>query len=164
MRRAAVLFEVLVSMALFVGAASFVLGALRDAQASLVRAERQSFAADLARTRMAEIELGLVSLADLRAEGAGPDLIGSLELERGELDGWSIAVETERTEYTGLSLVVLSVYPVDENGRVSDDASPLVELRQLMALGDEDVEEFEQDEMLRDLPEAARNESGVSPR
>ena len=71
MRRAAVLLEVLVSLALFVGAASFVLTALHTSLSGLARAEEESFAVDLARSRLAELELGLVSMADLRDEGAG---------------------------------------------------------------------------------------------
>ena len=61
LRRAGVLFEVIVALVLFVGAASFVLSANRSVFSTLERTRLQREATDLARTRLAELEAGLIT-------------------------------------------------------------------------------------------------------
>ena len=60
MRRGALLLETLLALALFVGAAGYTLVVLRDAIASTDRLERRAEALDLAGSRLAAIEAGIV--------------------------------------------------------------------------------------------------------
>src|SRR5262245_36044128 len=69
--RGGVLFEVMLSVALFAGAAAFTLAATRSVSITLERSQKQQQAVDLARTRLAELEAGLITLGDLRGESAG---------------------------------------------------------------------------------------------
>ena len=54
--RGGILLEVLLSLALFVGAAAFALGATRGVIGSLDRARREALAVDLARAKLAELD------------------------------------------------------------------------------------------------------------
>jgi hypothetical protein len=153
------LFEVMLSVALFVGAAAFCLGATRSVFGALDRAKRQQEAVDLARSKLAELEAGLITLGDLRDEWSGA--VGSFESDE-ELDApgrrprWSFDVKTSRTEFRGLTLVELTVAepPELEGDRLSaETTNPSVTLRQLVALRAEDVEAYEVDELLEGLPE-----------
>ncbi len=148
--RGAVLLEVLISLALFVGAGAFALAAMRTTFDNIERSRRDHMAVDLARSKMAEIEAGLVSLADLR---------GTLILEVGtvpaveedaDIGGWIAEVGTQRTEYRGLTLVELTVR---EDRPEDDPQAARFTLRQLVRLREELAEEYEEDDLLRGLPE-----------
>ena len=81
-RRGAILFEVLLSIALFVGAAVFALGTTQTVLVALDRAGRDALALDLARAKIAELEAGIVTISELRESAEGIDRVGSLELRR----------------------------------------------------------------------------------
>ncbi len=78
-RRGALLLEVLLSIALFAGAAAFALGASRSVFDALDRAKRQQAALDIARSKMAELEAGLITVRDLRSQWTGE--IGSSQAD-----------------------------------------------------------------------------------
>jgi hypothetical protein len=153
-RRGGVLLEVLVSIALFIGAGAFALAAMRTTFDNIDRARRDQAAIDLARSKMAELEAGLVSLADLRGGpitdvGSVPvidDRIGSID--------WVAEVRTRRTEYRDLTLVELTVR---EGGAVDDPRAARFTLRQLLKLRDFDPEDYEEDDLLRGLPRTNEN-------
>jgi hypothetical protein len=158
-RRGAILLEVVLSIVLFVGAASFCLAATRSLFEALDRADRRDLALDLARSKLAELEAGLVTLGELRGEWSGA--VGSrLEDDDLELDEdeprWSIDATTSRSPFSGLSLVELTVteltgvLEVDENRPATT-----ITLRQLVVLREIDAEAYEVDEMLEGLPEAS---------
>ncbi|MCP3904423.1 MAG: hypothetical protein GY715_12415 [Planctomycetes bacterium] len=157
-RRGGILLEVLLSLALFVAAAAFALGATRSVVGTLDRSRREALAVDLARSRLAELEAGIVTLAELRDDAEGLSRAGSVEAFGEEADDggrrWEIDVTTERTEFTGLVLVELTVREAPDEA--VNDPSRIVEctLRQLVALREGDDEAWEADELLRDLPEA----------
>ena len=65
-RTGAVLLELLVALAIFVIAATTLLGTFGDVLASIGRDTTTARAVDLARTRMSEIEAGLITVEDLR--------------------------------------------------------------------------------------------------
>jgi hypothetical protein len=151
-RRGGVLFEVLLSIALFVGAAVFTLGTTRTVLVALDRAGREAVAIDLARAKMAELDAGLVTMSELRESVEGIDRVGSVELldragDRGV--AWELSVETERSEFAGLTLVEITVA---EPGDPEDPDRVHATLRQLVALRDESDEEYEEDEILLGLP------------
>ncbi len=156
-RRGAILLETVIALALFIGAASFTIGALRNTLNGLDRAEREAIALDLARSKLAELEAGLIELADLRDGEAAFDQIGSIDYQEANADGpfladtWELEIHTERSEFTGLSLVTITVREFDDGD--PETAEIGVTLRQLMAVVDEEAGEYEEDEMLEGLPE-----------
>jgi type II secretory pathway pseudopilin PulG len=139
LRRGGILLEVVLAISLFAGAAAFALASVRSVFSTLEQARLLQEAIDLARSKMSELELGLITLADLR--GNEPQRIGSFDF-RGDGQGagpaWQIDVTTQRTEFTGLSLVELTVAqtePVEQPTRYT--------LRQLMSLRDAGTAEYE---------------------
>lgn len=151
-----VLLEVLLSIALFVGAAAFTLGTTRSVLVALDRAGREAMALDLARARMSELEAHLVTLSELREDARGIFRVGSVELlDPTSADpgmSWELTLRTERSAYTGLTLVEITV---EEAGADVDEDSPQrarATLRQLVALREEDAGEYEEDDLLRGLP------------
>jgi hypothetical protein len=155
------LLEVMLALALFVGAASFCLAATRSLFGAMERIDRQQRLVDLARSKLAELEAGQITLGELRGEWAGD--IGS-RLEDDDLEAevtgpiWEIEVETTRSEFRGLSLVELTVREITEEAGLDgegDGVAASFTLRQLMALREADAEAYEADEMLEGLPEVA---------
>ena len=157
--RGAILLDVMLSVVLFVGAASFCLAATRSMFAALDRAQRRQWAVDLARSKMAELAAGLILIQELRGEWSGA--VGShpeddqLEPQRpgARPRRWEIDVETHRTEFRGLSLIELTVSEIPtETGADDEDEAIAFTLRQLVALREAEVEEYEVDELLEGLP------------
>lgn len=147
-RLGAVLFEVLLSIALFVGAAAFAMGTSRAMIGNLDRAHREQQAVDVARSKMAELRAGLISIADLQGERIVG--VGSLdhfnEQQAGEQQ-WTIEIDTSRTEHPGLNLVELTVTELSTR----PDAASYT-LRQLVRLRDVDDDEmYQHDELLEGL-------------
>ena len=156
--RGGVLFEVLLSIALFVGAAAFAFSATRNVFSGLDRTYREQQAADLARSKLAELEAGLIGLGDLRGEPIRS--VGSIEsyVDDEWRDGaaaprWIVEADTQRTEHTGLTLVEITVSETTDS-----DQAVAYTLRTLMRLRDTRDEEYEEDDLLDDLPEPADDE------
>ena len=156
-RRGALLLEVLLSIALFAGAAAFALGAASSVFDALDRSKRQQQAIDIARSKMAELEAGLITIRDLRSEWSGE--IGSYEPDV-DFDSfrrglrWEIDVETFPTEYAGLNLVELTVTELsDDTGDESAFIPMSFTLRQLMPPRETEAEAYREDELLEGLPE-----------
>jgi type II secretory pathway pseudopilin PulG len=161
--RAGVLLEVLVSLALFAVAAAFALSASRSVIESVRRSRLQQRAADIARSKMTELEAGLTPLSALRGgmrsagTPAGPDGSGpgpDESLAAGP--DWELDVAVRRTEFRGLSLIELTVSEAAPSGRIAPahDARVRYTLRQLVRLSDIEPSAFEPDDLLRGLPEA----------
>lgn len=137
-RRAAVLLEALLAIALFVGAAAFTLAATRSALQAVDRHRRSLEAVDLARSKMAELEAGLIALEDLR--GGDDDGVGSAgragpSRDASESPRWQTSVKTQRSEFTGLTLVELTVAEADDQLLDENGAPVSFTLRQLVPLG-----------------------------
>ncbi len=166
-RRGGILFEVLLSIALFAGAGSVVLGITGSAIKQQELNTRRQQALDLGRSLMASLEAGLTTVADIR-DGL-PRKLGSISdyseritdrADRG-LPGWVTSIVTQRTEFPGLSLVEITVredMPGSRSVALRDEAQagadgPIsVTVRQLVRLREEDPEAWEVDEMIEDLP------------
>jgi type II secretory pathway component PulJ len=131
-RRGGILLEILLSIAIFASAAAFTLGAARSVLDGLDRTQRRQQLMDLACTLMVQLETGLVTIAQLRQEG--------LDQTQGELE---VDVETERTEFSDLSMVALTVR--------ESDGGAAVTLRQLVALRPQAAAPYERDTLLDDL-------------
>lgn len=153
-RQGAMLLEVMLAIGLFVGSAAFCLGVTKSLFAALDRADRRRMAVDLARSKLAELEAGLITLQDLRGEWSGgvgshPDDVEIAAAAPGSR--WAFDAVTSRTEYRGLSLVELTVTEVPPEGEAESDDTASFTLRQLMALREQDPEAYEADEMLEGL-------------
>ena len=170
-RRGGVLLEVVIALGLFIGAGVFALGAMGSAASSMSRSARETIALDLARSKLAELEAGLVSMAELREQEGVLDRIGSMRFEDDEAGTlwrgreWIVIVETERTEFAGLTLVELTVReaepfaggggaPATLDGWGGAEDEPLIEatVRQLMRLREGRAESYEEDDILEGLP------------
>jgi type II secretory pathway pseudopilin PulG len=156
-RRGGVLLEIVVALSIFIGAGSFALSALNNVLDAVDRSGREQVAIDLARSKMAELEAGLITLEDLRDEML--TTVGSVEVEDGllgtSLHGWEIDVQTQRTAFPGLTLVELTVSERTATGDASDDPAKVrFSLRQLVELGEAPAEGFEEDDLLRGLENA----------
>ena len=150
-RRGGILLEVLVALTLFVGAALAILSATGQARRSVEQAGVLQRAVDLATSRMAELEAGLISDADLR-EGFTESRPEFGEFMPSEVpERLRIEVRTSRSPYDGLTLVELDVLD-SEAFAVDGGARVLFTLKQLVRLRDRPVEEYELDEMLDDMP------------
>lgn len=150
-RRGAVLFEILVALAIFVAAGLLTMQVMQNAYRSILDTGDRQLAVDIARSKMAELEAGIIDITRMRS-----DIImelGSIEsiIDESRPGGvpdeelWRLEVDTQRSEYDGLTLVILHVV------RGFDDNELRVTLRQLMRLREGPVEEFEQDEMMDGL-------------
>jgi type II secretory pathway component PulJ len=109
--RGAVLLELLLSIAIFAAAATFTLSALGSALDGVRRAELRARAADLAESRLAELEAGLVAIGDLGSEAAAtpenPDeLAVSMTVVTGEASGLA-RVKATVTDRSSAEPVVL---------------------------------------------------------
>ncbi len=156
MRRGALLLEVLLAVGLFVGAGTVCLVATRTQNAALLRVQREQEALDLARSKLAELEAGLITVLDLRGDWSGA--VGSLEPEALGAGGparWSLDVHTGRSEYRGLSLVELTVTEVPQGPRAAAPEPITVTLRQLLPLRRVEERPYEADDLLEGVREAA---------
>jgi len=151
--RGAILLEVLLAIGLFAGAATFCLGVTKSLFSAFDRTDRRRMAIDLARSKLAELEAGLITVQDLRGEWSGG--VGSRadddERETAAFGPiWEIDVNTTQTEYRGLSLIELTITAVPPDG-VPESHVVSFTLRQLVALREQDPEAYEMDEMLEGL-------------
>lgn len=154
--RGGVMFEVLLAVALFAGAAALTLGCVKSVFSALDRTRREQEAVDVARSRMAELEAGLITLADLR--GQSVNSIGSMSGQESPSPSvenparWIVDVKTQRSEFTGLSLVELTVREDPAHADVSDGQPMSFSLRQLLPLRRDDAEDYQPDELTDGLP------------
>lgn len=141
-RRGGLLLETLIALAILVMVGLFALAGARDGLAASERAARRAAAVDLAASRLAEIEAGLVSL----------DAVGDLSSISLEEDGvgfeddppaWPFAIEVESSPsmFDGLVRVEVVVRLDDPE---SPDADP-IELARLVTLVDERGPDDEED-------------------
>ncbi|RLS96729.1 MAG: hypothetical protein DWI12_01475 [Planctomycetota bacterium] len=70
-RRGGILLELLLAIAMFAGAATFTMSALRSALDGVRRAELRARACDLAASKLAQLDAGLVSASELRGSADG---------------------------------------------------------------------------------------------
>ena len=152
--RGGILFEAMLAIALFVGAGAFTLACVRSVTRTLDRSQAQQEAVDLARSKMAELDAGLTNLGGLRGEFSGA--IGS-QGPSGEVDEgtapsrWRLDVVISRSEFTGLSLVELTVLEaITPEAEAAGATAMRYTLRQLVALRDVEGEAWVEDELLID--------------
>lgn len=148
-RRGGLLLETMLSLAIFVAAASMVLSIFTDGTRALRRAATLGNAADAARSLIAELEAGIRSPGDLR------DAIDDLP------PPWSgLRLETaiERSDFPGLIEVEVRVFEGDES------EVPRFTLRQLVPAGPRRGDGDGQDEEFDgDFEQSWQGESAEAP-
>lgn len=177
-RTGAVLLEILIALALFVSSGGVILGAVSTIRMRCADNADRTAAAHLAATLMAELEAGLTTAE--RIDGSVVDIASpsdearqhvrvAIDEDAGLGSGrWRLAVQTEQSRFTELTVVTIRVY--DTKGRdgavahAAEDEVEVYALRSLIRLrgggGDAAGEEFEQDEVMRGLN---RRETGSAP-
>jgi hypothetical protein len=152
-RRAGVLLEVMIAIALFVGAGAFALGAMNNTLNAIVYNQRQAMAVDIARSKLAELEAGLITPADLReADGTALGSITPRQLDDAAAGRWEFDVRTSPSEYGNLSLVELTITEASDDPAVDPESLVSYTIRQLIELRPDDDETYEEDDLLRGLP------------
>lgn len=150
-RRGGLLLETMIALALFVGAALSILRATSQASTAVDRAATLQHAVDLATTRLTELETGIISVADLRAGLDEP------RPEFGAFDSSApserlrVEARTERSIFAGLTLLELSVVDSDQVA-VDGGARSVFTIRKLIRMREEEIDAYEQDDLLEDLP------------
>lgn len=152
--RGVVLLEILIALSLITGGGMLILGVIGNAYAAQAQLRRSEFAHDLARSKLAELEAGLINISDL---DGGPAVgVGSIDLAADLLslavpeESWLIEVETIRSPFDGLAEVSVLVF-LEAPG--ADSALPLATAKQLVRLREQAIDEYEEDPLLRGLPE-----------
>lgn len=153
-RCGAILLEILIALSLITGGGMLILGVIGNAYSFQARARRMEFATDLARSKLAELEAGFVGIGDL--DHGVIETVGSIELDGGGFsmaeasETWLVEVETIRSSFEGLTEVVVTV---SLDAPDSDPGAPLATARQLIRLREVAVDEYEEDPLLRGLPQ-----------
>lgn len=153
MRRGALLLEVLLSLSLFVMASIAILSVIGDALSRLEQTRERLEASDLAHSAMAALDSGLYEVSALNGPVPEGGLFADDDLDSGGVsrapeggDIWALDIESEPSEFDGLSLVTVSVLRepgIDGGGALNngfDDriggvlgSAPVFTLRQLVA-------------------------------
>ena len=120
MRRGALLLETLLALALFVAAGGYTLLVMRDGISSTLRSQRQVAAIDLAASRLAAIEAGLVSMSS--QEDLGEEL--------SEDNLMRVEVTLSSSAWEGLTLVEVRV--LDASDETTDEPIVLAQVASLV--------------------------------
>jgi type II secretory pathway pseudopilin PulG len=117
-RRGAALLELILAIALFVGAAALIMRSMRTAVSRVSDSGQRLRAIDVAQSRLAEFSSGLVSIRDaqLGVEISSP---------------WIVDVSVEPSAFENFSLVVVTVR-VEEEGQSAIDSFVPITIRQLI--------------------------------
>ncbi|MCL4222514.1 MAG: hypothetical protein KJZ65_14230 [Phycisphaerales bacterium] len=172
MKRGAMLFEVMVALAILLMASMTLGGIVMQSVTAMDRTRKTMQACDLARSTMAQIEAGLVEptsvsgpatrwdvsmflpSSDLSSEGVKDEGLPSMDSGKPPVGGsprpsgpeWMVEVDTEPTEFAGLYMVRVTAWLVSGRGDVTEASYTL---RQVVRLGSkpEDVA-GEEDELM----------------
>lgn len=140
-RGGGILLELLLAIALFATAASFTLSAMRSALDGIRRAELRARAFDLAASRLAELDAGLVATGDLGDESD-------------EIDGLVVSIEVIPSPTSSLARARATVREVGEGA----DAEPTI-----VAVHERSVELRDRGERVRPSGDGG-SIGGASPR
>ena len=153
-RRGALLLELLVALAIFVGSATAVLAMVRKGVEGVGTAGEMLWAADLAASAYAQIEAGIASAATL--DGPVPVWVDESAGVLGDdlppmPSGWELEIDTQPAEFGNLTRLSVTAR------RVEGGAAFTVEgLIKTLTPADLLIEE---DELARELEEAERRDA-----
>lgn len=149
--RGAILLEILIAFSLFVTAGSIILVSTTSMTASLGQSRDRQIACDLAASKMAELEAGLITAEQMRDTLVDVDLLSTdnsarLETMSDQPRRWRIVVETEQSRFSPLTNVTIRVLEA-RTGRQGNETE-LAVLHQLLRLNASSPDEFETDPLL----------------
>ncbi len=164
-RPGALLLEAMLALAIFVMAGSAVLALVSGSRQSMDRVALDRHAADLARSAMAKIEAGVESAQSLNGPvkpwSADPE--GEIVFQVGGEDpskresGWELRIETERSQFTGLTKVSVTAWKRRGTG---DEIAASYTLRQLVRLSGKGADEIgAQDELVEEAKRGVREQT-----
>ena len=163
-RRAGILLEVMVALSIFAMAGLAILTLLGQSVESFTRTRDVQHAADLARSTMSQIEAGIATpdalvgpvprwedsdlaleMMSMEQDGPGDFGAGFEDSPPGDSD-WELEIDSEPTEFRGLSLVTIRAIrrPSPDSDRILASYT----LHQLVRLGSEEEDVVGQDDPL----------------
>jgi type II secretory pathway pseudopilin PulG len=154
MRRGSLLLEMVIALAVLVGGALTVLGAMRQGVSNAQRAAERMRAMDIAASTLAQIEAGIATPTEL--DGPVPsfeqDGVAAFDDLAPEPTPWERRIETDRSSFGALTSITVTVYRADEVTREPESGAARVTLSGLVRTArlledDENPEDAE----LRDL-------------
>ncbi|MFZ4573958.1 MAG: hypothetical protein ACOYN0_06145 [Phycisphaerales bacterium] len=161
--RASILLECIIALAIFVAAATTIYSVIVRSVDAAERTARIERAADLARGAMAQIESGV---------GTPETLNGPVPEWRDEKDGtfdenaaaspWELQIESEPSEFEGLTMVRVRAVQLDPPG--SDRVVASFQLAQLVRLSPEREEKVQEDPLAEAARRGAANEQRATER
>ena len=169
-RRGALLLEAMLALAIFVMAGSAVLALVSGSRQAMERVALDRHAADLARSAMAKIEAGVESAQSLNgpvkpwSADPGSEIVfqvgGDDPSQRGT--GWELRIETEKTQFTGLTKVSITAWKRRGSG---DEVAASYTLRQLVRLSGKGADEIgAEDELFAEAKRGVREQASQSPK
>ncbi|MSR41367.1 MAG: hypothetical protein EXS10_05630 [Phycisphaerales bacterium] len=118
-RRAGILLELLLSLALFVAGATVIIATVRGSNDGVRRAAEYARADDLACSRLIELDAGLVAMDELRGASSP-----TTDVE------FTVSIVVEPTAVAGLVRAIATVHPVEgTQSRIIVERDRLVRLR-----------------------------------
>jgi hypothetical protein len=124
-RSGAILLECLLAMALLIAAGVTVLACMDRAADAVIRGTEEAQARQIVSGAMSLIEAGVMTPETIQ----GP--VRKWRTDASVPADWNLAVETQPTEFTGLTTVTLRVF---KGSRGADSSRPLATLHQLIDL------------------------------
>lgn len=149
MRRGGLLIEMIVAIALFVGAGLVVAGSMRDGVRASLRAIERERATDIASSAFALVEAGIATIDEINGpvpEYEDPDASGNFADLLPPPSGWVIEAETDRSSFGDLTMLTVTASRTGPGGQ-PDPTSPSVSVRGLVhvarAIEDAELRESE---------------------
>ena len=141
MRRGALLLEVLLALALFLAVISLGFSAIEAGQLAVGQGRREAQAVDLALSRLAELEAGILPWPELRDDPDQP--LGTADTFDTPFrpDGFLVLAERERA-VPGLFRVVITVQNVD-----GPEEKSLARVERLIEVRPDDPDGFKADDL-----------------
>ncbi len=159
MKRGSILLECMFALAIFIGAGVAIYSAVTRSVESVERTTRIERAADLARGAIAQISAGIAEPETLN--GPVPEWRderdGTFD-ESGAVSAWELEIETEPSQFDGLTLVRVRALLRDPPG--GDHIAASFELAQLVRLSQVSAVPVEEDPLM----EAARRGAAAEQR
>jgi len=164
-RRGSLLLEVMLALAIFVMAGTAILSLVGGTMEGMGRMKLSRQAADLARSAMAKIEAGIETPQTLNGP-VRPWSAEGVQAEGGTADEaaatpWELQIETEPTQFRGLSKVTVKAVLHEAGG--SDRAVASYTLRQLVRLSGKGEERVGEEDALASEAKRGLPAGGAAP-
>ncbi|GAB4548234.1 MAG: hypothetical protein Tsb0013_08660 [Phycisphaerales bacterium] len=120
MRRGGLLIEMVIAIALFVGAGLIVTGAMRNGLGNAIRAQDRERAADIAASAFARVEAGLATVEEIDGPVPpfeDPDAVENFADLLPPPSGWIIEAESDRSGFGALTRLTVTASRTRPDGQ-----------------------------------------------